>query len=133
MTNTCCYSRWTFLFAMLYVYIMISIDDRHVRGEDLQGLNLEELQKLEKSIETSLCRVAEEKVCVVCSCLDSEDRLISEYIYICWKLCTIPNTHVSTSICFRGVKLLMRSMLASTRSTSNIFRIFRQKIIKIIN
>ncbi|KAJ6289300.1 hypothetical protein OIU76_025170 [Salix suchowensis] len=35
---------------------------RHVRGEDLQGLNLEELQKLEKSIETILCRVAEEKV-----------------------------------------------------------------------
>ncbi|KAF9679041.1 hypothetical protein SADUNF_Sadunf07G0098800 [Salix dunnii] len=34
---------------------------RHVMGEDLRGLSLEELQKLEKSIETSLCRVAEEK------------------------------------------------------------------------
>ncbi|XP_061948843.1 MADS-box protein JOINTLESS-like isoform X2 [Populus nigra] len=32
-----------------------------VRGEDLQGLNLEELHKLEKLIETSLCRVVEEK------------------------------------------------------------------------
>ncbi|KAH8502532.1 hypothetical protein H0E87_014001 [Populus deltoides] len=32
-----------------------------MRGEDLQGLNLEELHKLEKLIETSLCRVVEEK------------------------------------------------------------------------
>ncbi|KAJ6908405.1 MADS-box protein JOINTLESS-like isoform X5 [Populus alba x Populus x berolinensis] len=32
-----------------------------VRGEDLQGLNLEELHKLEKLIKTSLRRVVEEK------------------------------------------------------------------------
>uniref|UniRef100_A0A6N2MNU4 K-box domain-containing protein n=1 Tax=Salix viminalis TaxID=40686 RepID=A0A6N2MNU4_SALVM len=48
------------------VYAMLNKEiaekTRELRGEDLQGLNLEELQKLEKSIETSLCRVAEEKV-----------------------------------------------------------------------
>ncbi|KAL9377659.1 hypothetical protein Peur_028994 [Populus x canadensis] len=34
---------------------------RHMRGEDLQGLSLEELKKIEKSIEGSLRRVVEEK------------------------------------------------------------------------
>ncbi|CAK7355210.1 unnamed protein product [Dovyalis caffra] len=46
---------------------------RHMRGEDLQGLNIEELQKLEKSIEGSLCRVLEIKVCAACH-LNSGDR-----------------------------------------------------------
>jgi hypothetical protein len=68
-----------------------------VRGEDLQGLNLEELHKLEKLIETSLCRVVEEKVCVVFSCLDSGDMYAENSVQYL--------THVSTSICFRGVKL----------------------------
>ncbi|XP_043714123.1 MADS-box protein JOINTLESS-like isoform X1 [Telopea speciosissima] len=34
---------------------------RRMRGEDLQGLSIEELQKLEKSIETGLSRVLERK------------------------------------------------------------------------
>ncbi|XP_024461638.1 MADS-box protein JOINTLESS [Populus trichocarpa] len=34
---------------------------RHMRGEDLQGLSLEELKKIEKLIEGSLRRVVEEK------------------------------------------------------------------------
>ncbi|KAL9343181.1 hypothetical protein Peur_063612 [Populus x canadensis] len=34
---------------------------RRTRGEDLQGLNMEELEKLEKLIEGSLCRVMETK------------------------------------------------------------------------
>ncbi|KAI5558330.1 hypothetical protein POPTR_017G044200v4 [Populus trichocarpa] len=34
---------------------------RRTRGEDLQGLNMEELEKLEKLIEKSLCRVIETK------------------------------------------------------------------------
>ncbi|CAK7355228.1 unnamed protein product, partial [Dovyalis caffra] len=37
-------------------------DDRHMKVEDPQGLNIEELQKLEKLIEESLCRVLEKKV-----------------------------------------------------------------------
>lgn len=37
-----------------------------MRGEDLQGLNIEELQQLEKSLETGLSRVIEKKVCVYC-------------------------------------------------------------------
>ncbi|KAK9284975.1 hypothetical protein L1049_024157 [Liquidambar formosana] len=34
---------------------------RQMRGEDLQGLNIEELQQLEKSLETGLSRVIEKK------------------------------------------------------------------------
>ncbi|KAJ6289301.1 hypothetical protein OIU76_025171 [Salix suchowensis] len=34
---------------------------RHMRGEDLQELTWEELQKLEKSVEGSLRRIVEEK------------------------------------------------------------------------
>uniref|UniRef100_A0A1D1YHQ0 MADS-box protein SVP n=1 Tax=Anthurium amnicola TaxID=1678845 RepID=A0A1D1YHQ0_9ARAE len=34
---------------------------RQMRGEDIQGLTLEELQKLEKTLETGLCRVLEKK------------------------------------------------------------------------
>ncbi|CAK7355214.1 unnamed protein product [Dovyalis caffra] len=41
---------------------------RQMRGEDLQGLNIEELQKLEKLIQGSLCRVLEEK----------EDKIVNE-------------------------------------------------------
>ncbi|KAJ6419227.1 hypothetical protein OIU84_029355 [Salix udensis] len=48
---------------------------RHMRGEDLQGLDLEELHTLEKLIEGSLRRLVEEKVWAVFS-----DRLIL-YIY----------------------------------------------------
>ena len=35
---------------------------RQLRGEDLQGLNIEELQQLERSLETGLGRVIEKKV-----------------------------------------------------------------------
>jgi hypothetical protein len=41
----------------------IAFDDRQARGEDLQGLNLDELQKLEKKLEAGLRRVLETKVC----------------------------------------------------------------------
>lgn len=36
--------------------------DRHLRGEELQGLNLEELKHLEKLLEAGLSRVTETKV-----------------------------------------------------------------------
>lgn len=35
-----------------------------MRGEDLQGLNIEELQQLEKMLESGLGRVLETKVCI---------------------------------------------------------------------
>lgn len=35
---------------------------RQLRGEELQGLNIEELQRLEKSLEAGLSRVMEKKV-----------------------------------------------------------------------
>lgn len=35
---------------------------RRMRGEELQGLSIEELQHLEKSLETGLSRVIEKKV-----------------------------------------------------------------------
>ena len=47
-----------------------------MRGEDLQGLDLEELHKLEKLIEGSLRRLVKEKVWAVFSCLNSVDMLI---------------------------------------------------------
>jgi hypothetical protein len=50
-----------------------------MRGEDLQGLDLEELQKLEKTMEGSLRRLVEEKVCAVFSCLNSVDKLKTLY------------------------------------------------------
>ena len=39
-----------------------SIDGRRMRGEDLQGLNIEELQQMEKMLEVGLSRVLETKV-----------------------------------------------------------------------
>ncbi|OMO56259.1 Transcription factor, K-box [Corchorus capsularis] len=36
---------------------------RQMRGEDLHGLNIEELQQLEKSLESGLSRVMEKKIC----------------------------------------------------------------------
>jgi hypothetical protein len=50
----------------------IAFDDRQARAEDLQGLNLEELQKLEKEIEAGLRRVLEAKVCA---------RLLISFLY----------------------------------------------------
>jgi len=35
---------------------------RQMRGEELQGLDIEELQQLEKALETGLTRVIETKV-----------------------------------------------------------------------
>lgn len=35
---------------------------RQMRGEDLQGMSIEELQQLERSLETGLSRVIEKKV-----------------------------------------------------------------------
>ncbi|KAE8057069.1 hypothetical protein FH972_013789 [Carpinus fangiana] len=45
---------------------------RQARGEDLQALNLEELQKLEKKLEAGLRRVLETKVCA---------RLLISFLY----------------------------------------------------
>lgn len=44
---------------------------RQLKGEELQGLTIEELHKLEKSLETGLSRVLERKVCssILCLCV----------------------------------------------------------------
>ena len=39
-----------------------------MRGEDLQGLNLDDLLKLEKVLEAGLTRVLESKVCAKFTC-----------------------------------------------------------------
>ena len=44
---------------MKYVFLLF----RKMRGEDLQGLTIEELQNLEKTLETGLSRVLERKAC----------------------------------------------------------------------
>lgn len=38
------------------------MQNRQMRGEELQGLNIEQLQQLEKSLEVGLSRVIEKKV-----------------------------------------------------------------------
>ncbi|CAK7355218.1 unnamed protein product, partial [Dovyalis caffra] len=53
---------------------------RHMRGEDLQGLNIEELQKLEKLIQGSLCRVLEEKEDKIVNEMDALKRKMEELI-----------------------------------------------------
>lgn len=47
-----------------------------MRGEDLQGLNIEELQQLEKMLESGLGRVLETKVCIFLFLLQTK------YIYL---------------------------------------------------
>ncbi|KAG6742599.1 hypothetical protein POTOM_053520 [Populus tomentosa] len=54
---------------------------RRTRGEDLQGLNMEELEKLEKLIEGSLCRVMEtkgEKILKEVDALKSKEQQLME-------------------------------------------------------
>ncbi|KAG6742597.1 hypothetical protein POTOM_053518 [Populus tomentosa] len=54
---------------------------RRTRGEDLQGLNMEELEKLEKLIEGSLCRVIEtkgEKILKEADALKSKEQQLIE-------------------------------------------------------
>jgi len=41
---------------------------RGMKGEDFEGLNLEGLQQLEKSLESGLKRVIEMKVCTMIIC-----------------------------------------------------------------
>lgn len=41
---------------------MYGVVDRRLRGEELQGLSIEELQHLERSLEVGLSRVMEKKV-----------------------------------------------------------------------
>lgn len=41
---------------------LYSVYNRQMRGEELQGLNVEELQQLERSLESGLSRVIERKV-----------------------------------------------------------------------
>jgi hypothetical protein len=88
-----------------------------MRGEDLQGLSLEELKKIEKLIEGSLRRVVEEKVCAVFSCLDSVDRLIL-HVYAENFVQYLTNIYALTSICFRRKKVQRISMLSRPRSHS---------------
>ena len=50
---------------------------RHMRGEDLQGLNIDELQQLEKTLESGLVRVLETKgkrIMNEISSLEKKDR-----------------------------------------------------------
>lgn len=49
---------------MLHNVEIKSLTYRQIRGEEIQGLNLEELQQLEKSLEAGLGRVIEKKVCI---------------------------------------------------------------------
>ncbi|KAF9663353.1 hypothetical protein SADUNF_Sadunf17G0041000 [Salix dunnii] len=54
---------------------------RQTRGEDLQGLNMEELQKLEKIIEGSLCRVMQtkgDKIRMEINALESKEQQLME-------------------------------------------------------
>ncbi|KAG5226594.1 MADS-box protein [Salix suchowensis] len=54
---------------------------RQTRGEDLQGLSMEELQKLEKIIEGSLCRVMEmkgDKIRMEINALESKEQQLME-------------------------------------------------------
>jgi hypothetical protein len=65
---------------VLLILIPFIFDNRQARGEDLQGLNLEELLQLEKKLEAGLRRVIDSKVCT---------RLLISYLYVtitCWAL-----------------------------------------------
>lgn len=65
-------------FSICTILIFITFDNRQARGEDLQGLNLEELQQLEKKLEAGLRRVLETKVCA---------RLLISFMHViitCW-------------------------------------------------
>ncbi|CAN6987249.1 unnamed protein product [Brassica rapa subsp. trilocularis] len=53
---------------------------RQMRGEDLEGLNLEELQRLEKSLESGLSRVSEKKGECVMSQISSLEKRGSELV-----------------------------------------------------
>ncbi|KAL0873396.1 hypothetical protein Bca101_023101 [Brassica carinata] len=53
---------------------------RQLRGEDLEGLNLEELQRLEKSLESGLSRVSEKKGECVMSQISSLEKRGSELV-----------------------------------------------------
>ncbi|XP_050210233.1 MADS-box protein JOINTLESS-like isoform X2 [Mercurialis annua] len=56
---------------------------RQMRGEELQGLSLEELQQLENLLERGLKRVVQTKVCYnSMSCVDSEGDAITNEINI---------------------------------------------------
>lgn len=58
------------LFAKIYVFTVPILDltecnafgNRQMRGEELRGLSIEELQQLERSLEVGLTRVIEKKV-----------------------------------------------------------------------
>lgn len=45
-------------------YNSLSIKNRKLRGEEIHGLNIEELQLLEKTLEIGLSRVIEKKVSI---------------------------------------------------------------------
>lgn len=63
-------------------------DDRQMKGEELQGLGIEELQHLEKLLERGLKRVLETKVTTSC-CLFSFWNLLGVfffYLFACWEL-----------------------------------------------
>lgn len=61
----------------------ITFYNRQMRGEDLRGLNIEDLQQLEKLLESGLGRVLETKVCVALILLQTMCVCVSIYIHIC--------------------------------------------------
>ena len=56
-----CFLNVTVVEGNLTVIIPLTYN-RQMRGEDLRGLNLDELQQLEKTLESGLVRVLETKV-----------------------------------------------------------------------
>lgn len=57
----------TYILSITYCTVMLRYDlicNRQMRGEELQGLKIEELIELEELLEAGLCSVVEEKVCL---------------------------------------------------------------------
>jgi hypothetical protein len=48
------------------MYKMITTNYRQMKGEELQGLNIEELKKLEELLDEGLSRVLKAKVASIC-------------------------------------------------------------------
>lgn len=80
--------------------------NRQMRGEDLHGLNIEELQQLEKMLEVGLSRVLETKVCLCCFCIRHEE-------------CFVHMVTLRVSILFREIGSWRRSLLLKGRLDYN--------------
>jgi hypothetical protein len=51
---------------------------RQMRGEDLEGLNVEQLQQLERSLEIGLGRVIENKVLSLATIINQMHKLVNK-------------------------------------------------------